>query len=312
MAIFNWMRILKIKLSNDNGEVIEYVDDASGNGLNIEVDGHKYLSAIKDDCTVTISNLTYTDVVKLIEGKFYNIEVICGYKTSGTYSIFKGGVLYISNKINTDRSNDVIFICASQFVARAGQTRINLSPKSGVNYYSLIQYLNDRNLNINMSVSESLKNERLETSMSENTTMTNWITLLLSEKPEYGVNVDATDGYSLSIFNIINDERKVHNISNAMINLSEGFPRLSTTGVSFSVMPTKNYHCGDIVKIDNSLINMAVTSKDEAYRYYGNYLDQNGEYMIYEIDFNLENRGQAFNVSINAKSLNLLKQVTQS
>ena len=312
MATFSWMRILKIKLSNDNGEVIEYIDDSSGNGLNISVQGHKYLSAIKDDCTVTISNLTYSDVVRLISGKFYNITVTCGYRTSGVNTIFDGGILYVSNKINTDRSNDVIFICASQFVARAGQKRINLSPKSGVNYYSLIQYLNDRNLNINMNVSESLKEEKLETSMSENTTLTNWITLLLSEKLEYGVNVDATEGYSLSIFNIINDERKVHNISNSMINLSEGFPRLSTNGVSFSVMPTKNYHCGDIVKIDNSLINMAVTNKNDAYNYYGNYLDQNGEYMIYEIDFDLENRGQAFNIEINAKSLNLLKQVTQS
>lgn len=310
MSNFAWMRILQVKLSNDKGACITYEDNGSGDGLEISIEGSKYLSAIKDACTITISNLTYSDIIRLIEGKYYNVEVRCGYRSLGTFAIFKGGVLYISNELNTDRSNDVIIVCASQFIAKAGQTRINLSPVSGVNYYSLIEYLNKKgNLGITMNVSESLKNEKLEASISENITLPNWLEMLLSQKQEYGINVDATDGYSVSIFNAVKDRRRTINISNSIIDLNGGFPRLTTSGVTFTVTPTRNYHCGDIIKLDNSLINMSVNSQTEAYKLFGHYLDQNGEYMIYQIDFQLTNRANAFKIKIYAKSLNLLTQI---
>ena len=38
------------------------------------------MSALKDVCTIKISNLTYSEITQIITGKFFDIEVWCGYK----------------------------------------------------------------------------------------------------------------------------------------------------------------------------------------------------------------------------------------
>ena len=165
MAIKAWLRVLRITLTMssaaDNGKLKQIVIGAneergitkSGISINgasysyqsadlaISVSGDKYMSPIKDNVTIKISNLTYAQIVQIIAGQYYNLKVECGYRSGATYTIFDGGVMYISNLRESVETNTVTILGASKLIAKWGQKRLNLSFNSGVNMYSAIKFI---------------------------------------------------------------------------------------------------------------------------------------------------------------------------
>ena len=138
---FCWMRQIEVRLTSriTNKRIIFGGTDS--NQLNIVIRGNKYISALKDKGSVSISNLTYAQIVELIIGQYYDIEIWAGYRTQGLQCYFKGAVSYISDKIQARRDNTCFILFASKMVASYSQQRMNLTLNSGINLYAAFNYI---------------------------------------------------------------------------------------------------------------------------------------------------------------------------
>lgn len=304
-----WMRTLKVIFSSEILKSSMSFGTIEGKDYNIEIDGYKYMSALKDSCTIKISNLTYGDIVNLISGQYYDVEVICGYKNGEEFSIFKGGVLYISNNLNDRKTNVVTVLCASRLVAQFGQKRMNLSLNSGINLYSALKFICDRAGITDSNISPQLKTKFLQEISTVNTTPGMWFETLADSNESLIINTDDTQNATISIFDVSKGLNRVVNLSEKAIDLTNGYPRLNSSGLTISLLPTFNFVCGDVIKIDNSLINIYVSSKDEANKNYGYYLDKDGNYLVYQIEYHLQNRGSPFSMELQARSVSLIQNI---
>ena len=67
--------------------------------------------------------------------------------------------------------------------------------------------------------------------------------------------------------------------------------------------------CGDIIKIDNSVIQAPISSQKALTSPSTFFIDEDGEYIIFEIDYSFENRGENFTMDILAKSRNKFRKI---
>lgn len=309
MAVKAWMRILRITLTtkspgqNGKNKQLVFEENESGVGLAISVNGNKFMSTLKDNCTVKISNLTYVEIVQIITGQFYNIKIECGYKSSGVQTIFEGGVMYISNLRESVDTNTVTILCASHLVATYGQRRINLSFNSGINMYSAINFVCKVGGVPNPNISTQFKKQFLEgIENAYNQTAAEWVNDQTTKNGSYISSSDCIGNSFMTLFDANKSNARVIKLNKDMLLLTNGFPRMTADGLVFSVMPTFAFQCGDTIVMDNSLIQINVTSQSEATKNLGGLLDENGQYMIYEMHYQLENRGQNFFLEIYAKT----------
>lgn len=276
--------------------------------LAMSISGHKFMSSLKDDCTIRITNLTYSKIIELIAGEYYDVEIFAGYRHGNMPKIFKGSVLYISDELQTDRSHVAIIICTSTMVAQFSQKRINLSLNSGINMYTALKFICDRAQITNANINTSLKQKILTEVSQINSGVPNFINTLTDQNDTFVVNTDETEGNSFSIYDYTYNQR-IFTVTQDMIDFTGGPPRLTSSGLNLSLMPTINLKCGDVIRIDNALLNISANTKEEALKYYGNYLDKDGKYMIYEIDYDLENRGSSFSLNLSCKSLSIFSNL---
>lgn len=301
-----WMRIIEVTLiSKTLNKKITFGNnwEKGLNDLNIKVSGTKYLSSSKDRFTVTITNLTYKEITELISGQFYDIEIKAGYRTSTPSTIFKGSVLYISNKISDRKSNDCVILCASNLVAKYGQKRMNLSFNSGINMYAALEYICDKagNSSSNRYIDEDFKNKIIKENEASNESINSYLDLLC-EKEGYVVSSDSILGSDVSIWNLYRTDRRKIILDNTNVILTGGYPTLDSDGLKITVMPTFAFCTGDTIKIDNSIINININSEQDVYKNLGQYLDEDGYYVINEIEVNLENRGSEFSYTLYCKA----------
>ena len=278
--------------------------------LNIDVQGYKYMSTLKDACTIRISNLTYNEIVQLIQGQFYDVEVKAGYRSIGEFTIFKGGVLYISNSLGDRKTNTAIILCASDLVAKYGQSRLNLTLNSGINLYSAINFICKRAGVPNTNISTQFKKQFLKDIANVNNTAGSWIDNLCNNNQNYITNTDGGTNSSFSIYDASKSNSRILKLNSNNVEIVGGSPQLTNDGLTFSLMPTLNLMCGDVIQIDNSIISIAVESQEEVKKNYGYYLDKEGMYTIYQIKYNLQNRGSNFSYNIVAKSRSLISNIT--
>lgn len=309
MAVKAWMRVLRISLAtkspgqNGKNKQLVFEENENGVGLAISVNGNKFMSTLKDNCTVKISNLTYTEIVQIITGQFYNIKIECGYKSSGVQTIFEGGVMYISNLRESVDTNTVTILCASHLVASYGQRRINLSFNSGINMYSAINFVCKVGGVPNPNISTQFKKQFLEgIENAHNQTAAEWVNDQTTKNGSYISSSDCIGNSFMTLFDANKSNARVIKLNKDTLLLTNGFPRMTADGLVFSVMPTFAFQCGDTIVMDNSLIQINVTSQSEATKNLGGLLDENGQYMIYEMHYQLENRGQNFFIEIYAKT----------
>ena len=310
----SWMRVLEVRLKSKYGKQELVFGDKWREDkvdLNIMVSGHKYMSTLKDSCTIKISNMTYTQMIQIINGKFYDVEVIAGYRNGNQTTFFKGGVLYISNSLDDAKTNTVYILCASELVAKYGQSRINLTLNSGINMYSAIEYVLKASGVRDSNISQQFKRKYLtQTTVVENTSA-EWLNKLIESNSTYIANSDSSTGGSVSLFDASKGNGRLIYLKKENIALIGGYPQLTDDGLRMTVLPTVSFKCGDTIKIDNSLISIPTKSQSEIARNYGYYLDKDGCYMIYEIDFSLANRDSDFSVNILARSRSLVSNIVQ-
>lgn len=307
-----WMRVLTVSLSNGKKKFVygeNYQQDK--HDYYISVTGFKYMSALKDVCTIQISNLTYSEIVQMINGKFYKVEVKAGYQSSGSTTIFKGEVLYISNSLGDNKTHTATILCASSLVARFGQSRLNLSLNSGVNMYSAIRFLCRRAGIKDTNISTQYKKLFNKNIDQVNGTAASWIENLANNNQSYIVNSDEINGSFINMYDANRSNMRVITLRSDNIILTAGFPRLTKDGLIITMMPTFSFMCGDVIKIDSSLIDISVASQSEVKENRGYYLDEDGLYTIYQINYNLQNRGSNFSIELTCKSRSLVSNLLQ-
>lgn len=313
MAQINcWMRDIAVILTSKtlNKQMIFGQNWKEGKeDLDITITGSKYLSGLKDEFTIKIDNLTYNELLELIVGQYYDVEIKCGYRSSGIHTIFKGSVLYISNDIESRKTQSIIILCASKLVAKYGQQRLSLGLNSGINMYSAINFLMRRAGVKNSNVSEEFKNRIIRESEQVSSTINSFIENF-TQANNMLINSDSSYGNDVTIWSPYRTDTRLYDLTSNVTILVGGYPQLTSDGLSMSVLPSFNFMPGDTIKIDNSIINLGVYSKSEVFSNKGFYLDEDGKYMIFQLSYNLQNRGSEFSVRILAKSRGLMSKIT--
>ena len=300
-----WKRKLKITLYSGVRKKKKIFENIIGQEYNMSVTINKHLSALKDSCTIEISNLPYSEVVEIIDGQYYNVSIEAGYETCGATQVFKGGVVYVSNKINDTKTNTVIILCASLLVAQYKQKRLNLTLQSSINMYAALDYIFQSAGIKDAKISESFKNKYLQKTSNTNDYVCNYLEQFTNTEDNIIVSADASNEATVSVFDLIQSkDMRIVTLKKDNIIFDNSYPRLSADGLSVNVFPTFPFVCGDIIKIDNSLIDMG-TSNDTTLL--GFKLDTEGKYLIWEMTYILQNRGSEFSIGILAKSRNLLR-----
>lgn len=309
-----WMRILQVRLTSTSLKKSMVFGTNWMNGrddLNIEVSGSKSLSPLKDACTIKISNLTYGEIVSIISGKFYDVEVLCGYRSGSLVSMFKGGVIYISKSMTDIKTGVVTILCASRLIAKYGQSRLNLTLNSGINMYAALNYICKQAGIPNTNISTQFKTKFIDEVTTINTDLATWIDNLTNSNEGWFCNSDGSTNSVISLFDANKSNLRTIKLNKDNIILTGGYPQLTNDGVRLTVMPTFAFMCGDTIEIDNSIIQIPVDDISEISANYAHFLDKTGEegygrYMIYSMSFNLQNRGSDFSISILAKTRSLI------
>lgn len=300
-----WMRVLTINLrSNKLKKQFTFgANHTLGQeDLNIDVTISKSMNTLKDEAIVKIDNLTQSEITQLIMGEFYDVSIFAGYRNGNVNKIFDGGVYYISNKLNADKSSTCIIICTSKLVAKYGQSRINLTLNSGINLYSAIKFICRRGGVPDSNVSTQLKKDFIDKVITVNADTANWLDKLVSQNNQLIVNSDSILGNSFSIFDAAKSNNRVIRLNPENIILTGGYPRLTNEGLNLTILPTFNFMCGDTIQIDNAIVDVSVSNKSQVSKNYGAFFSQYGQYMVFEIKYHLQNRGSDFTLEMLCKS----------
>lgn len=299
-----WIRDVYITLTSTKLKKQFTFGKAKTNETDLRINAKisKYMSSLKDEAIIEIDNLTQNEIVQIIMGEFYYVDVYCGYKTSLANKIFSGGLFYISNKLNSDRTNTTILICTSNLVARYGQSRLNLTLNSGINMYSAINFICRRAGMPNSNVSTQFKKQFLDEVMNVNSTATSWLDLLCNNNQSYIQNADSILDQTFSIFDANKSNSRIIKLTPENILLTNGYPRLTNDGLTLTLLPTFNFMCGDTIEIDNSIIDISISNRDEVSKNYAAYFSQKGQYMIYEIHYTLCNRDSNYTLQLKCKN----------
>lgn len=296
-----WMRSLRVELSSDVDKrkfVFGNNWEKDASDLAISVTVNKYMSTLKDEATIKISNLDYDTIIRLIDGKYYNVQVYCGYRNANVTKIFDGGVYYISNKLNSLKTHTCIILCTSKMIAKFGQTKMNLTLNSGINMYSALRFMCKRAGINDANISTQLKRYKLTNYSSVNTTLSQYLENLTKTNTSYITNTDSTNGSTVMMFDANRSNSRVIRLKKESILLNRGYPRLTNEGLTVTLIPTFDFQCGDTVQIDSAILDISSSDRTSANENYANYFNKKGLYMITEIEYELENRGDTFQVGL--------------
>lgn len=304
-----WKRLLEIDLrSTKRKKQLIIKQKEQGNSLDITVVGTKYLSVLKDNFKIIIKNLTYKEVLEIIDGEYFEVEIKAGYESTGAKSIFKGSVMYVSNNLEDRKTNEVIILCASKLIAAYGQSRMNLSLNSGINMYSALNYILKRAGIQNSYIDEDFKDRIIKETLNISSSTASWLDAF-TKSNNFVSNVDATLGNGVSIWSPYRKDSRIVKVTNKTILLTGGYPTVSSEGVLLSVLPTFNFVPGDTIQIDNSIIDVSIQSQTEITENQALYISTNGRYLIYQLEYNLTNRNDEFSINILAKSKDVIQKI---
>lgn len=302
-----------ISLEQELGALTAGKYNSSGTNLAIRISGSKYLALLKDKGTISIWNLEYDTIALIMAAQLYKIEIKVGYSSLGSmFTIAKGEISYISQKIHSKHDVETYISYASEFVASFSQSRINFNINSGVNLYSLINYLFLQNGGAQVQLSSNLKEivlENIENSYGKASTIID--SVLGKTGGAYQLSTDSSlAGNVVSVTNL-NDKRVIV-LNPNQINIANGNPTVTSDGLRINLFPTFNFVPGDVLKLENSFIDISSGTSDAesvVSTFNQSYMDSNGCYMIYQIDYIFENRGNTFILNVKARALDYFKKL---
>ena len=323
-----WMRLLKIELTStqmqetivigDNKQENErrynygIVSSTIGDNLSIKVQGTKYPAINKDKGTLTIINLDYETILRIKLGQYYKIKIWCGYKSwnKEPFLLYSGEISHMSTKIYSHHETETYIIFASTIVAKYSQKRMNLSLNSGLNVYAMMSYVLNTNGASKYHLDPKLKEKAINEYKALNGTLTTVLdSYTLTLGGEYSVACDGTEGTVIDVTST--KGKRFIKLDPSAIPMKSGNPTVTSEGLRMELLPICNLKVGDILVIDPALINIAIENAESVTSTFNaNYMDSNGCYMIIELGFSLENRGQNFGYQIKARALDILYNLT--
>ena len=274
----------------------------------------KFLALTKDAGTIEVSNVEY-DTIALIQAlKLYRVEIWAGYENNDSLMrIAKGEVSYITQKIHSRHDTSLYITYASELVAAWSQNRINFGIRSGVNIYNMIQYLFTSQGTDRVNITPELKKVVASKSLLEIGKTPSIVESCISNA-QTGLLLNADSSFTDKVINISTlGEKRVIPINKNMINIGNGNPTVTSQGLNITLFPVINLVPGDILQIDSSMLDLSqgMTSPESVTKTFNtNYMDPNGLYMIRQIDYVLENRGDNFYFKCQAISPNVFKGIT--
>lgn len=307
-----WMRDLQVSFSSSlmKKQLVFGTQWKQGkDDLAISIEGTKYLSSLKDSFTIRISNLTYGELIQLIKGQYYDIEIKAGYRSRGAETIFKGAVIYMSYEKKSPTTNTVIVLAGSKLVAKYGQSRMNLGLKSGINMYAALKFICKRAGVSNANIDQSLKNRTINDVASVQGTAASWIDNFCSSN-NFIASSDSSYSNDATIINPYKTNNRVIKLDSEKVTLVSGYPKLNSDGLSMTILPTFNFMPADVIVIDNSIIDISVNSASGKEFNKAAFLDEDGKYVITQLEYDLNNRDDSFNVNILAKARSLFSNIT--
>lgn len=305
-----WMRQIEVILTSAKVKKQMIFSTRDPKQFTISIKGTKHLALNKDKGTVTISNLEYSKIIEIITNEYFYITIKAGYVSNETLpTIFKGEVSFISQKIHSHHDVETYITFASSVVARYSQSRMNFNMNSGINIYAALAHICKVNgLGQRVNIDPELKKKFLQNVYANYTTMSTVFDNLTSTSGEYDLSCDESEGNVINC-TTLNNKRHII-IDPNYIQISKGNPTVTSDGLRMSLFPVMNFMPGDILHIDNSLINTSIPEAEQVYQdFKTNYLDQNGQYMVIEIDYQFENRGDTFIYDIKGRALDIIKKI---
>lgn len=287
-----------------------------GTNFDIRVSGTKYLALTKDKGVIEINNLEYDTVALIMNAQLFKIEIKIGYGSlNNLFTIAKGEVSYISQKIHSHHDTTTYITYASEFVAAWSQSRINFSVNSGINLYSLINYLFIENggTEVKTDLDVALKYNTLQNVYNEWDNSANIIDkALATQGTTYQLSSDSSlSGNVISCTSL--GEKRVINLQESQIMIMNGNPTVTSQGLKIKLIPSFNFVPGDILIIDNAMIDVSggMNNPDSVTNTFNvNYMDTNGQYMIQEINYVFENRGSNFYLDVTARAVSLFENIS--
>lgn len=318
-----WMRLLYVRLYNEdtNREIVigKTLDDSKKPYITIS--GHKELSPLKDNFTIKIKNLSYKQMLDIMNEQLFSVSIYAGYLGEQNYNnftakcIFSGGIINIVNEKTDYKENTTTFVCASKALAKNQQFRLNVSFNSGINMYSAIQYISRmagyKLMNIDEDYKKTFYNQ-LETASGS---AVNYLDQLSNTHNNFYITTDSSNDNSyLNAISLLNQDREPLNIDPSKARIIGGYPQITSSGVQWTSLPVYNYTPGLLVKMNNALINTSsgLTNASGTINNAPNttYLSKKGLYYIFTLDYNLDNKNGTFQITILAKSKDLFTQIT--
>lgn len=308
------MRRIRLELtSNITGKVMifdTYDEEKKRqkDSLSITISGSKSNALMRDKGIITITNLPYDKILEIIEYEYYTIDIYAGYLDTGLTLIHSGGVSYISKKIFSHHDEETYICYASKFVAKYSQERMMFYFNSSINIYAALSYMQNET-NMRVSINPELKQRVLNHTTKLNGSIATILDAIMSEAGgNYTLDTDYIDSNVINITKT-EDKRRI-NLDERYLSVAKGNPTLSTEGLDIYLLPAMDYKIGDIIHIPNAIIDMSIASADVTSTFTSNYVDTNGEYMIYKLDYTLQNRGSEFIYHVKARALSVIKNLT--
>lgn len=308
-----WIRDLQVHLTSKTlKKKLTFVSNANRDSSKVDFDitvtGTKYMSFVKDSFVVEIKNLGYETVLQIINGRYYDIEILAGYIEKGAESIFKGGVIYASYRPEDPTTNSVILVCGNKLVATYGQNKMNMSIKKDTNMYSAIKFLCKRAGMPTTNIDEALKLRNFTQVTNATDTIGNSLQDIADTYSLIG-NGDGTDNANMTIIDAARKNNRVIKLDKDNFVLTSGYPKVSSDGISFSTLPLFNFRPLDVVILDKSIIDKSVGSYDATQiNAIDIQLDPDNKYLITQIDYSLSNRNTSYSVTIQAKARSLFRR----
>lgn len=306
-----WMRDLQVILTSTSmKKSIAFGQEwkKGKDDVDINVKGTKYLSANKDSFTIRISNLTYTELTQLILGKYYDIEIKAGYRNRGAQTIFKGSVIYMSYEKKDVTTNTVIILAGNKMVAKFGQRKMNLSLNSGINMYSALKFICKYSGMPSSKIDEDFKNRVIQEIVINQKSVGNFLENF-SASNNFIVSGDSTYGNDTTIISPYRTNNRVIQLDSDKITLISGYPKLNLDGLNLTILPTFNFMPMDVIVLDNSIIDISVTENNPSNFNNAMFFDQDGKYLIIQLDYDLSNRENSYYVHILAKARSLYSNI---
>lgn len=322
--IKNWIRILYIQFAKwGSSEWVRYgktLDDSKK--PRISITGSKYLSPVKDNFTIKIYNLPYSEILKIQIEELFHVQIYAGYLGNQAINqfeakkIFDGGIVNILNEKKEYKDNIATFVCASELMAKAQQWRCNITFNSGINLYTAVKTMNRMAGMQNANISDSYKAKFMTQYSSASSSPSSYLDKISSTNNTYFMNSDtSSNGSSLNFWDSIRGGMPKIKIDPNLGMMIGSAPEITSNGLSWSSLPVYNYTPGALCEIDNSYINVTSgrTSYEGAIQTPNTvYLDKQGLYYIYQLDYTLDNTTGDFLINITAKAKDLFDNVTGS